>query len=103
MSISLSPAAAEAIRTAIVRRGKGVGIRVSVQDAGQSCAAYNLEYADEIRESDLSFVQEGVRVLADFAYLPHLEGLVIDYRDEGDDQGFLIHHSVSCGGECQCG
>ena len=102
MSISLSPAAAEAIRDAIARRGKGVGVRVSVQDAGQTCAAYNLEYADEIRESDLAFVQEGVRMLADFAFLPHLDGLVIDYRDEGDDQGFLIRRSVSCGGECQC-
>lgn len=103
MSITVSPCAAEAIRHALAERGRGVGVRIGVQDAGQSCAAYTLEYADEIRESDLAFVQEGVRLIADFAWLPHLDGLVIDYREEGEDQGFLIRRSVSCGGECQCG
>ena len=55
MTISLTPAAAERVRTFMANRGKGVGLRLGVKQTGCSGYAYVVSYADEISPGDAVF------------------------------------------------
>lgn len=101
MSIHLTKPASDAIVQALAERGKGVGVRIEVRDAGQSCRAYRVEFADQMRESDLCFVLNGVRVFADIKHLAQLDGIQLDYLESGDEKGFSISHLAPCG-SCEC-
>ena len=47
MAISLTPAAAERVRTFLAARGKGLGLRLGVRKTGCSGFAYVVNYADD--------------------------------------------------------
>ena len=65
MSISLTPAAADRVRTFLHSRGKGVGLRLGVKKTGCSGFAYVVNYADEIGADDVVFDDAGVKVIVD--------------------------------------
>ena len=48
MPISLTPAAAERVRSFMANRGKGIGLRLGVKQTGCSGFAYVVSYADEV-------------------------------------------------------
>jgi iron-sulfur cluster assembly accessory protein len=52
MAIQLTESAAKQIRKQLAQRGKGIGLRVGVKDAGCSGFAYVYDYADEVRTDD---------------------------------------------------
>jgi iron-sulfur cluster assembly protein len=86
--ISLTPLAAEKVKTNIERRGKGYGIKVGVKTTGCSGLAYVLEYVDDPIKEDLSFVSEGVHVFVDPKALPYIEGMTMDWVKNGLNEGF---------------
>jgi iron-sulfur cluster assembly protein len=86
--ISLTPLAAEKVRTNIERRGRGYGIKVGVKTTGCSGLAYVLEYVDDPIKEDLSFVSEGVQVFVDPKALPYIEGVTMDWVRNGLNEGF---------------
>ena len=45
MSISLTPAAAERVRTFMASRGQGIGLRLGIKQTGCSGYAYVVSYA----------------------------------------------------------
>ena len=47
MAISLTPAAAERVKSFIATRGKGLGLRLGVRKTGCSGFAYVVNYADD--------------------------------------------------------
>ena len=53
MAISLTPPAAESVRTFLQTRGKGVGLRLGVKKTGCSGFAYVVSYADEVGAGDV--------------------------------------------------
>ena len=63
--ITLTPNAADHIRSFLTKRGKGEGIRIGVKTSGCSGMAYTLEFADEILPDDLVFEGHGVKVFVD--------------------------------------
>ena len=65
MSISLTPAAAERVKTFLAARGKGIGLRLGVRKTGCSGFAYVVNYADDRAASDLEFEDRGVKVFVD--------------------------------------
>ncbi|MCZ8236033.1 MAG: iron-sulfur cluster assembly protein IscA [Inhella sp.] len=88
MAITLTAAAAKHVNRNLVRRGKGLGVRLGVKTTGCSGLAYQLEYADEVAPEDVVFEDQGVKVLIDPKSLPYLDGTQLDFVREGLNEGF---------------
>lgn len=86
--ISLTPLAAEKVRTHLDRRGQGQGIRVGVKTTGCSGLAYVLEFVDDPNEFDREFVSNNVRIFVDQKSLVYLDNLELDWKKNGLNEGF---------------
>jgi len=102
MSISLTPAAAERVKTFIASRGKGLGLRLGVRKTGCSGFAYVVNYADDSRPADLVFEDHGVKVFVDPESLPLIKGTTVDFVKQGLNEAFRFHNP-NIKGECGCG
>lgn len=100
--VDLSPAAANHIADQLGKRGKGLGIRVGVKTTGCSGLAYVLEFVDEATTEDRIVEAQGVKLFIDPQSLPYLEGISMDYVQEGLKEGFKFTNPNSKG-ECGCG
>jgi iron-sulfur cluster assembly protein len=103
--ISVTDIAAEKIRSAIQRRGRGLGIRVGVRTTGCSGLAYTLEYVDSEQGQQncvAHYDSNGVRVYVKPEHLVYLEGMIIDYQKKGLNEGFeFINNNEK--DRCGCG
>jgi len=86
--ISLTDLAARKISQQLERRGKGLGIRIGVKTTGCSGYAYKLEYVDTPTVDDMSFVSQGIHVFVDPKSLVFVDGLVMDWKRNGLNEGF---------------
>ncbi|MDD2775411.1 MAG: iron-sulfur cluster assembly protein IscA [Gallionella sp.] len=102
MAITLTATAAKHVQNFMIKRGKGVGLRLGVRTTGCSGMAYKLEFADVIEEDDLQFQSQGVTVLIDPKSLPYLDGMELDYQREGLNEGFKFNNP-NVKNECGCG
>lgn len=102
MSVSLTAAAAERVRTFLAKRGSGVGLRLAVRKTGCSGFAYILNYADEIGSADAVFDASGVKVIVDAESLRYVDGTEIDFVREGLNEAFKFRNP-NVKGECGCG
>lgn len=102
MAITLTENASKHVQNFLVKRGKGVGLRLGVRTSGCSGMAYKLEFADEATEDDLRFVSGGVTVLVDPQSLPYLDGMELDYTREGLNEGFKFNNP-NVKDQCGCG
>ena len=88
--INLTESAINRIKKNIEKRGKGVGIRISVRTTGCSGLAYVLEYVDEyvaeIGVTNYAFNDFGVFIDAKSA--AYLEGMTVDFVRQGLNEGF---------------
>ena len=102
MSISLTAAAADRIKNYLIKRGYGVGLRLGVKKTGCSGYAYVVNYADEVRDTDLVFEQLGVTVLVEKESLAFIEGTEVDFVKQGLNEAFKFRNP-NVKGECGCG
>jgi len=102
MTISLTPSAAERVRTFIASRGKGVGLRLGVKQTGCSGFAYVVSYADEVGAKDVVFDSAGVKVIVDDQSLKYVDGTEIDFVRQGLNEAFKFRNP-NVKGECGCG
>jgi iron-sulfur cluster assembly protein len=102
MSISLTSAAADRVRSFLGRRGHGVGLRLSVKKTGCSGFAYVVNYADEIGADDVVFEDQGVKVIVDRPSLGFIDGTQIDFVKQGLNEAFRFRNP-NVKGECGCG
>ncbi len=102
MSISLTPSAAERVRTFMASRGKGIGLRLGVKQTGCSGYAYVVSYADEVKTGDIVFDASGVKVVVDPDSLRYVDGTEIDFVRQGLNEAFKFRNPKSKG-ECGCG
>lgn len=87
--ITVTELAAKKIKTAIERRGKGLGIQVGVRTTGCSGMAYTLEFVDNPNLHCVAHYDDnGVRVFVDPKHLIYLDGMTIDYQKKGLNEGF---------------
>ena len=78
-------------------------LRLTIVPGGCSGMTYQAIIDDTQTGLDkLLYEQEGVRVYADRASLPYLEGLAIDYSDDLIQQGFRFSN-VRAVRSCGCG
>jgi len=102
MSVTITERAAERVEAFLTNRGKGVGIRLAVRTSGCSGMAYEIEFADEVREEDSVFEEHGVKVIIDPKSLVYVEGTQIDYTKEGLNEGFKFTNP-NAKAACGCG
>ncbi len=86
--ISVTETAAERVKELIVKRGKGLGIRVGVKTTGCSGLAYALEFIDESHPEDLCFESNGVKIYTDPKSLVYVTGTEMDWVKKGINAGF---------------
>ena len=102
MPISLTPAAAERVRTFMANRGKGIGLRLGVKQTGCSGYAYVVSYADELGAEDVIFEVSDVKVIVDTESLKYVDGTEIDFVRQGLNEAFKFRNP-NVKGECGCG
>ena len=102
MTISMTENAAKHIQRSLTKRGKGVGLRLSVKTSGCSGFAYAMEFADANGPDDSIFESHGVQLLVDAHSLPFLDGTELDFVREGLNEGFKFNNPNSKA-ECGCG
>ena len=102
MSVTITKTAAERVEAFLANRGKGVGIRLAVRTSGCSGMAYEIEFADEVREEDTVFEGHGAKVIVDPKSLVYLQGTEIDYTKEGLNEGFKFTNP-NAKAACGCG
>ena len=88
MSITLTPAAASHVQRSLVRRGKGLGVRLGIKTTGCSGLAYKIEYVDEVSPEDQVIDVHGVKVVIDPKSLAYLDGTELDDVRQGLNEGF---------------
>jgi iron-sulfur cluster assembly protein len=102
MSVSLTPSAAERVRSFLEKRGHGVGLRLGVKKTGCSGFAYVVNYADDVAAGDVVFEQQGVKVIVDSDSLRYVDGTEIDFVRQGLNEAFKFRNP-NVRGECGCG
>jgi iron-sulfur cluster assembly protein len=102
MSVTITEKAAERVEAFLANRGSGVGIRLAVRTSGCSGMAYEVEFADEVRDEDTVFEEHGVKVIIDAKSLVYLQGTEIDYTKEGLNEGFKFTNP-NAKAACGCG
>lgn len=102
MAITLSDKAATHVANFLIKRGKGLGLRLGVRTSGCSGMAYKLEFVDEVNEDDLVFETKGVKIIVDAKSLPYLDGMELDFAREGLNEGFKFNNP-NVKDQCGCG
>ena len=101
MSVALTPPAAQRVRSHLETRD-GIGLRVTVKKSGCSGYAYQLEYATEINDHDEVFESHGVKVVVQQVHLEFLQGLELDYVENGLSSAFHFNNP-NVTEQCGCG
>lgn len=102
MTITLTVAAADRIKSFLKNRGKGLGLRLGVKTSGCSGMAYVIEFVDEIEDADHVFEEHGVKVIVDQKSLVYLDGTELDFKRDGLNEGFEFNNP-NVKDSCGCG
>lgn len=100
--ITLTAEAAEHIQQQLDRRGRGLGIRISVRTTGCSGLAYQLEFVDDIQAGDLLVEDRGIKIWIAPQSQPYLEGSEMQWQQQGLNAGFEFVNPQEKG-RCGCG
>ena len=103
--VTISPAAADYIRTTAHERGRPEGVRLRILAGGCSGLEYKLdllEVDERPAEGDRAVVSNGVTMLMDLKSAIHVTGSVIDYEQGLLRRGFRINNPNATS-TCSCG
>jgi iron-sulfur cluster assembly accessory protein len=102
--VTLTPAAADKVRSLITQEGRDdLRLRVAVQPGGCSGLIYQLYFDERTLDGDASVeFGDGVEVVVDKMSVPYLDGASIDFEDTIQKQGFTIDNP-NASGSCACG
>jgi iron-sulfur cluster assembly protein len=102
VSVTLTEAAAERVKTFLSSTPDVQGLRLGVRKTGCSGFAYVVDVAEEVGPEDSVFESCGVNVVVDGKSLPLLEGTEIDFARSGLNECF-VYHNPNVKSECGCG
>jgi len=101
--VTLTPAAAQAVLDLLEKRNlTGYALRVFVSGGGCSGFQYGMALEDHIRESDLIYEMNGVKLVVDEISINYLSGATVDYVDGLMGSGFKIENPNAVAA-CGCG
>ena len=103
MPIQLTENAAQHVKTMLLKRQQGIGLRLGTRKSGCSGYEYVVEYADDVRDDDLVIESNGITIVVDASSLPHLDGMTVDYvKTNALNAGFEFINP-NARGACGCG
>jgi len=102
MSVTMTSAASERVKSFMANRGKGLGLRLGIKTTGCSGLAYVLEFVDDLNDDDQVFDIDDVKIIIDGKSLVYLNGIELDFVKEGLNEGFKFTNP-NAKGECGCG
>jgi iron-sulfur cluster assembly protein len=100
MAVTLTEAAAKAVRFALDETMPGGYVRVSIRGGGCSGFNYEMDLVPEAKTYDLLSDQYGVKVIIDPISAGYLKGTTIDYVRDGLQMGFKFNNP---GAKATCG
>jgi iron-sulfur cluster assembly protein len=88
--ITLTEKASKKVIQQLSKRGKGLGIMIGVRTTGCSGLAYKIEYVDvsPVTRDWMTYESHGVQVFVNGKDLPYVNGLIMDYKRQGLNEGF---------------
>lgn len=102
--LTVSDTAKNKIHQQLKKRGKGIGIQIGIKTTGCSGLAYTIEYVDHIIDSNnfnIFHINEAI-IIIDKKHLPYLNGLHVDYKKQGLNEGFEFSNPNERD-KCGCG
>ena len=102
--ITVSPEAVKQL-IALTENEFGVtGVRIFVSGGGCGGMSYGMTFVEEPLPTDCVLEHEGMNVYIDAVALGFLEGVEIDYKDEGMNKSFVFKNVfANTGGAGTCG
>jgi iron-sulfur cluster assembly accessory protein len=101
--ITLTSAAAAAVGDLLAKRNlQGYALRVFISGGGCSGYQYGMALEANIREEDLAYEYNGVKVVVDEVSINYLRGATIDYVEDVMGSGFKIENPNAVS-SCGCG
>lgn len=88
-SINLTSAAANQVRATVET---GEYLRIYVRSGGCSGFQFDMLADDTVFHSDYTCNSNGVNIVVDASTVHYLEGATIDYADNLDGSGFIVHN-----------
>ncbi len=100
--ITLSEAAVKRVRALQAQRQTNAALRIGVKTGGCSGLSYTMDFVEELQPLEREYDCNGVKIVINDLYRPHLEGLELDYAEDLMGGGFRFHNpnairSCSCG------
>ncbi len=102
MAVTLTQNAAAHVRKFMDQNADAIGLRLGVEKTGCSGWGYKIDLALENRESDSAFTSEGIRILIDDDSLDKLDGVTVDFRQNGLNRQFVFDNP-NAAEACGCG
>jgi iron-sulfur cluster assembly protein len=100
--IHLTEIAAKKVQQQLTKRGQGLGILIGVKTTGCSGLAYKLEYLDTPDTEQIRYESNGVNIFVNPKDLPYIDGMIMDWRRQGLNEGFDFINSKEKD-RCGCG
>jgi iron-sulfur cluster assembly accessory protein len=102
--ITVSPEAVKQL-IALTENEFGItGVRIFVSGGGCGGMSYGMTFVEEPLPTDCVLEQDGMNVYIDAVALGFLEGVEIDYKDEGMNKSFVFKNVfANTGGAGTCG
>ncbi|HTR45033.1 MAG TPA: iron-sulfur cluster assembly accessory protein [Thermodesulfovibrionales bacterium] len=105
--LKISDVAAEKAKEILAAEGKDSwGLRIYTAEGGCCGPSYGMDLDERSSDGDEVVEKNGLRVFMDQNTSRNLEGMEIDFVDDGERQGFVITGGAapSCGSGCSsCG
>jgi len=105
--LKISDVAAEKAKEILAAEGKDSwGLRIYTAEGGCCGPSYGMDLDERSSDGDEVVEKNGLRVFMDQSTSKNLEGMEIDFIDDGERQGFVITGGAtpSCGSGCSsCG
>ena len=102
-AVTMTPAAINHAKEAILKRGKGLGLRFGVKKSGCSGYSYVLDFVDKVQLDDRIFpFAEGLAVYVDAPSLAFVQGTELDYVKSELNYQFVFNNP-NAQNACGCG
>jgi len=101
MAVTLTPVAFQRVQRFVAETG-ALGLRFGVTRTGCSGWGHVADLAQEQREGDTVFEQEGVKIYVDADSLALVDGTEIDFGKQGLSETFVFRNPNATA-ECGCG
>lgn len=100
-TLSVTPSAVSHIQKMLVRRGKGIGMRLAVKETGCSGKSYQMTLIDETQSEDHVYpIGENIVLCVDPKSYIYIVGTTVDFIRKRFEGKFVFHNpneKASCG------